>query len=258
MLNFARRLVRRFLPRLSDPWLDAPVVPLPRDAAFEQAYAESLLPFESSDPFLAARYREGARWRQVLDRAGVRESRVLDIGSGSGAVGMAIGAGSNRAFTTDFIWNETARVAHRRAAAPYRHVIADAAALPFRDGAFDAVVCLEAIEHFPDAPAAGAEASRVLRGGGAIVLITPARLAWLFRPDPHFAIRGLLIFPPAIQRAIAARRGFGQPHHFVDRIYTSSKQLERLFPRCRVARTMTRARLPKRFFWDALLLRKDR
>ena len=65
------------------------------------------------------------------------------------------------------------------------------------------------------------------------------------------------MLPSSMQRRIAARRGFDQPHHFVDRIYTSAASIANLFPRCRIERTMTRSRLPKRFFWDALVLRKQ-
>lgn len=251
-----RRSVRRFVPRLLDPVLDAPAPDVPLDATYARAYADALLDVERSDIFLAARYEEGKRWRAVLDRVGVGNGLVLDIGSGTGAVALANAAGGRRVVTLDFVWNESARLAHRRAGAMYRHVIADAAALPFRDDAFEALVCLETVEHFPDAAAAGRESSRVLRGGGQIVLITPARLAWIFRPDPHFQIRFLLLFPPRWQRRIAARRGFDQPYHFVDRIYSTSKQIEALYPGCSIERVMTRSRLPKRLFWDALVLRK--
>lgn len=51
--------------------------------------------------------------------------------------------------------------------------------LPFRDGCFDAVTCLEALEFLPDPPAALAEMVRVLRPGG--LLLTTRRIStpWL-------------------------------------------------------------------------------
>ncbi|HVR41705.1 MAG TPA: class I SAM-dependent methyltransferase, partial [Thermoanaerobaculia bacterium] len=204
----------------------------------------------------SARYEEGRRWRGVLERAGVGHGPVLDLGAGSGAVALANAAADRRFVTLDFLWNETARLSHRRAGATFRHVIGDAAHLPFRDGVFEAIVSLETVEHLPDAATAGRETSRVLRNGGCIVLTTPPRLRWLLRGDPHFGIRLLLLFPPSIQRRIAARRGFDQAHHFVDRIYTSVAQLARLFPDCRVERVLARTRLPKRWFFDAVILRK--
>jgi SAM-dependent methyltransferase len=50
----------------------------------------------------------------------------------------------------------------------------DALHLPFADGAFDAVMSVCAIEHFPDGAAALAEMARVLRRGGAFALSADA------------------------------------------------------------------------------------
>jgi SAM-dependent methyltransferase len=251
-----RRFIRRFVPRLLDPWLDAPIVNVPRDAAFAAAYTESLAPFERNDPHAEARYYEGTRWRGVMEKAQATNGVILDLGSGSGGVTLALAAANYRVASVDYGWSETARLAHKRSGVPYRHVVADAAHLPFRGGAFSSIICIDTFEHFPDAPAAGREAGRVLRDDGQIVMTTPARLGWIFRRDPHFNIRFLLLFPPSIQRKIAARRGFGAPHHFVDRIYTDARALERMFPHSRITRTLKRSRLPARWFWEALILRK--
>jgi 2-polyprenyl-6-hydroxyphenyl methylase/3-demethylubiquinone-9 3-methyltransferase len=51
--------------------------------------------------------------------------------------------------------------------------------LPFRDQAFDIVVCSEVIEHTVDPPRALEELQRVLRAGGILALTTPNRL-WKF------------------------------------------------------------------------------
>jgi SAM-dependent methyltransferase len=52
-------------------------------------------------------------------------------------------------------------------------VAADVAALPFRDGAFDAIKMTEVLEHVPDPGAALAECRRVLRAGGHLVISAP-------------------------------------------------------------------------------------
>ncbi len=246
-IRWGKRLFRLVFPRLVDPLLDSPPALVPEDAATESRY-QALI--DRNDPFREARFREGTIWRSVLSHFVPPPARVLDLGAGDGAVELALNNGRYLTTSVDREWNTVApRLGVRR-------VIADATALPFRPATFDAVICLETIEHFTNARASCEEASRVLHDGGRVVLITPSRLAWIFRRDPHFGIRFLLMLPSAMQRRIAARRGFDQPHHFVDRIYTSAASIAKLFPRCRIEHTMTRSRLPKRWFWDALVLRK--
>ena len=53
------------------------------------------------------------------------------------------------------------------------HVGADIQALPFRDGAFDAIKATEILEHVPDVDRALAECRRVLRPGGHLVITVP-------------------------------------------------------------------------------------
>jgi 2-polyprenyl-6-hydroxyphenyl methylase/3-demethylubiquinone-9 3-methyltransferase len=93
-------------------------------------------------------------------------------------------------------------------------VLADARRLPFGDGTVDVVSAGELLEHVPDWPAVVAEACRILRPGGWLVLDTlsdtPAsrliavRLAEAIMP----AVRGihdpaLFIDPRALQQACA-------------------------------------------------------
>ena len=56
----------------------------------------------------------------------------------------------------------------------------DAMDLPYADGTFDVVTCLEALEFFPDPVAALAELSRVLRPGG--LLLTTVRIDTRWMP----------------------------------------------------------------------------
>ena len=61
-----------------------------------------------------------------------------------------------------------------RSMTPGAHVVqADVRALPFRAGAFDAVLDLSTLDHLPEAGAAAAvgEYGRVLRGGGVLLLV---------------------------------------------------------------------------------------
>jgi SAM-dependent methyltransferase len=104
-------------------------------------------------------------------------ARVLDIGCGTGIAarhaagrvgpdGGVIGIDVNPAMLD---------VARERAAAsglPIGFEAASAERLPFDDGAFDVVLCQQALQFFDDRPAAVAEMSRVLRPGGRLALST--------------------------------------------------------------------------------------
>ena len=55
-------------------------------------------------------------------------------------------------------------------------VAADITALPFEDGAFDAILCSHVLEHVEDDRAAMAELARVLRPGGWLLVLVPLDL----------------------------------------------------------------------------------
>jgi SAM-dependent methyltransferase len=69
-------------------------------------------------------------------------------------------AGS-RWIVADLDWSQGAQVG------------ADIQALPFRDGAFDAIKATEVLEHVPDVDRALGECRRVLRPGGHLVITVP-------------------------------------------------------------------------------------
>jgi SAM-dependent methyltransferase len=125
------------------------------------------------------------RGRRALVRAGLaryappqRPLQILDLAS---ATGMSF------RFLSDFgqvrgidISDETIRLCAQRGID--RIVKGDAMALPFAAGSFDAVLALDAFEHFDDDVAAMAETLRVLRPGGVLVATVPAFMAlW----SPH-------------------------------------------------------------------------
>jgi SAM-dependent methyltransferase len=85
--------------------------------------------------------------------------RVLDLGAGTGVVGRAaLAAGAGQVVAADFALGML-----RFAAPPLHPVAADAAALPFRDGSFDAVLTAFCLSHLPSLPAGLAELRRVGR-----------------------------------------------------------------------------------------------
>jgi SAM-dependent methyltransferase len=255
--KLAARVFRRFVPRREHPLLDAAETRVSRDASFERAYQQSVAEEfpAGADPFVAERYREGVRWRFVVEH--FRRGRVLDVGGGNGAIELAFAASERfTPFSVEYLWNAAAARVHQLGATPFRRSLADAAALPFNDQSFDAVLFLETLEHVRNPREVGAEIARVLRDDGIVLITTPPRWRYALKPDPHFGIRGLVLLPPELQRSVAARRGYEGPEHFVDRIYSSIKQIARCFPECEIVDVLSRSRAPQRWFWDAIVLRR--
>src|SRR5256886_15959381 len=124
----------------------------------------------------------------VLAARGRPASRVLDVGCGSGAlsIGLSEGAGVD-VVSMDILPARIEAVHTRRssrtpaATARMRVLQADAEALPFRGGSFDAVVATEVLEHLDDPKRLFQEASRILRPKGRFLLTTPNREALPYR-----------------------------------------------------------------------------
>jgi ubiquinone/menaquinone biosynthesis C-methylase UbiE len=117
----------------------------------------------------------------LLDAAGVGPgTEVLDLACGPGMVARAARARGAVPIGADF---SSAMITLARAAQPeIRFEEADAEALPFGYGSFDAVVSNFGIHHMPDPVKALSEARRVLRRGGRMAFTTWAapdeNIAW--------------------------------------------------------------------------------
>jgi ubiquinone/menaquinone biosynthesis C-methylase UbiE len=100
-------------------------------------------------------------------------ARVLEVGCGTGAVARTIAA---RPGIGDVVGLDPSQVFvdHARRLAPgganLSYVVGSGTALPFDDGAFDAVVFHTVLSHIPDAGGALAEAARVTVAGGALAV----------------------------------------------------------------------------------------
>lgn len=164
-----------------------------------------------SDSYFTA--RESWRdWRieaqTLLNLARVTPSaRVLEIGCGGGGLLRQAHARGAVTFGVDTLENAL-QLARTRAdvGTPRLVRIGEDGALPFRTGAFDALLGQHVVEHVPDVDVALREWRRVLKPGGRIALATPnARY-----PDPaHFADPDhTRVFAPAELRAALMRAGF--------------------------------------------------
>ena len=96
--------------------------------------------------------------------------RVLELACGTGAVTRCLAAAlppETRLVATD-LSQDMLQIARQtlRISAPIEWRMADACALPFDDGSFDAIVCQFGVMSFPDKSVALAEAIRALSPGG--------------------------------------------------------------------------------------------
>jgi SAM-dependent methyltransferase len=112
----------------------------------------------------------GERLCEAMDlRAG---ERVLDVAAGNGNATLAAARRFAEVTSTDYVAALLDRAKERAAAErlPVSFQQADAEALPFADGSFDAALSTFGVMFTPDQEKAAAELSRVVRKGGRIGL----------------------------------------------------------------------------------------
>ena len=140
----------------------------------------------------------------------VEAPRVLDVATGTGRLPLALLA--ERDFCGDVLAldRSAGMLARARARleaflplgeARCRLMRADAAHLPLHDGAFDAVVCLEALEFTANPRRSAQELLRVLKPGGVLLVSNRVGLDALWYPGKHCG-RGRL---EALLRSLGAR-----------------------------------------------------
>lgn len=113
------------------------------------------------------------RRHAIVTRREVPLGRVLDVGCGSSRILRDLG----RVVGVDVAFHKLRYM--RRYGLPL--VQGSVFALPFRDGAFDTVVCSEVIEHIPSGEGPFRELWRVQRPGGRLILGTPDYATWSWR-----------------------------------------------------------------------------
>lgn len=228
--------------------------------------------FQHNLDFALSRFEEGVQLASFLPPH-LPESviRVLDLGSGNGGVSVALANDSRYAVTAiDVIANSDLLAVRRATGFPIRQVVGSGTQLPFRNESFDAVLCLETLEHVNYPKRLGAEAMRVLRRGGLCMVTTPARLKYLFRPDPHFGVSRLLLWPDSVQRRIVVEKLALTADYDVAHIYWTVGGVVRNFKGPRRVKTLCNIPYPgrpstlrqwlwyafRRLLWDRILIFK--
>lgn len=124
------------------------------------------------------------------------DERVLDVAAGNGNVTLAAARRGCIVTSTDYVGSLLERGAERARAERLEVTFqtADAEALPFADGSFDAAVSTFGVMFTPDHAKSAAELARVVRAGGRIGLAnwTPDSLI-----GRMFKVLGRYVPPPA-------------------------------------------------------------
>ncbi|HTT98472.1 MAG TPA: class I SAM-dependent methyltransferase [Rhizomicrobium sp.] len=158
------------------------------------------------------------RQEEFAQAAGyTRDTRLLEVGCGSG--GPALFLCESLGLTVTGIDNNESGISAANAEAARRGLSARASfrcadgagRLPFDDASFDAVECIDAINHLADRAAVLAEWRRVLRPGGVVVYTDPVVVTGAVTAE-EFALRsaiGFFVFvPPGKNEQLLGEAGF--------------------------------------------------
>ncbi|HEY5920749.1 MAG TPA: class I SAM-dependent methyltransferase [Kofleriaceae bacterium] len=133
-----------------------------------------------------ARFRDTDTTPAQLDAiAGAARGHVLEVGCGNGTIAERL-RGEHEVVAVDVTLG-SARETGRRAECSV--ALAGLPDLPFRDNAFDSVVCAHTLEHIPDLWRAAAELRRVARR---VIVVVPCQRYYRYTVDYH-----LHFFPSA-------------------------------------------------------------
>jgi SAM-dependent methyltransferase len=159
-------------------------------------------------------------------------TRVLECGCGPGGLLGAIAATGCRTTGVDLNPRLLGLARARVAASTWAQ--ADVESLPFRDGAFDVVLCVGVLSYLRDDAGAIAELARVVRPGGAVVIALPNKLLLGKLFDPFYWLVWLPSRAWRGARSALAPRAAGEFHRGLIRRY-ARRELDGAYRRAGLA-----------------------
>ena len=166
-----------------------------------------------------------ARLGYVADRVALRGARVLDLGCGGGLLSEAL-AGAGADVTAIDLAPDLLKIARLHGLesgirVDYRQVSAEALAAE-APGAFDAITCMEMLEHVPDPASVLQACATLLRPGGRLLVSTLNRTPAAFA----LAIVGAEYVARLLPKGTHQYRDFIKPSELATWLRTSGLQLE--------------------------------
>jgi 2-polyprenyl-6-hydroxyphenyl methylase/3-demethylubiquinone-9 3-methyltransferase len=166
-----------------------------------------------------------ARLGYVAERVALRGARVLDLGCGGGLLSEAL-AGAGADVTAIDLAPDLLKIARLHGLesgirVDYRQVSAEALAAE-APGAFDAITCMEMLEHVPDPASILRACATLLRPGGRLLVSTLNRTPAAFA----LAIVGAEYVARLLPKGTHQYRDFIRPSELATWMRTSGLQLE--------------------------------
>ncbi len=125
----------------------------------------------------------------------IRGKHVLDVACGQGYFSRALALAGARVTGAD-IAPELIQIAKKMGPADISYITAPASRMPLPDASFDVATCVLALQNIKDLSGALAQVSRLLKKGGAFVVVLnhpcfriPRHSQWGFDPDANIQFR---------------------------------------------------------------------
>ena len=142
--------------------------------------------------------QSGSGWRDMRTELAGLEGRLVDIGCGAQVYRALVPAG------VSYLGIDTVDAKERFGyAIPNTHYF-EGEEWGVPDGAFDAALCTEVLEHIPDPAVFLARVHRCLRPGGRLVMTVPFAARWHFVPHDYWR------FTPSSLRMLLEGAGFDE------------------------------------------------